>query len=147
MKKKISRITPVINNSEGQTVLLPDGDPEPTDYELHRQVRQVNLTYTVRLLTRSTKEMGNLIKACYDFLERNHYLEDIPRDPLTPAAGVVRYPLEIVDDFAVVTAPSRANVREAVGSWLIEGVLLETGDIVESAPTLDTIDVTTQQLP
>lgn len=140
-------LLPIVNNNAPPTVSLPEGDPEPTDYEVRDHVRQVNMTWEVRLLTKSKKQMLNLIQACYGFTQRNEYLTDVPRDPLTPAAGVVRYPLQIVEDFVASDSSSRANVREAVGSWLIEGVLLEDGDIVESAPTIDTTVVTIQQLP
>jgi hypothetical protein len=140
-------LLPIVNNNAEPAITLPVGDPEPTDFEARDQIRQVNMTYEVRLLSSSKKEMLNLIQACYGFHQRNEYLTDVLRDPLTPAAGVVRYPLRIVGDFAASDVQSRANVREAVGSWLIEGVLLENGDIVESAPTLDTVVVRTQQLP
>lgn len=140
-------LLPIVNNNAEPIVTLPVGDPEPTDFEARDQVRQVNMTYEIRLLTDSKKQMLNLTQACYGFHQRNEYLTDVPRDPLTPGAGVVRYPLQIVSDFVAADARSRANVREAVGSWLIEGVLLENGDIVESAPTLDSVDVTIQQLP
>ena len=140
-------LLPIVNNNAEPTVTLPAGSSTPTDFEARDHVRQVNLTYEIRLLTDSKKQMMNLIQAMVGFHQRNEYLTDVPRDPLTPGAGVVRYPLQIVSDFVAADIQSRSNVREAVGSWLIEGVLLENGDIVESAPTLDSVDVTIQQIP
>lgn len=140
-------LLPIQNNNDEPLVLLPAGSATPTDFERRDQVRQVNLTYEIRLLTDSKKQMMNLIQAMYGFQQRNEYLTDVPRDPLTPAAGVVRYPLQIVGDFVASDVQSRANVREAVGSWLIEGVILENGDVIESAPTIDTATVTTTTLP
>jgi IPT/TIG domain len=140
-------LLPVVNNNEAPLALLPDGDPDPTDFERRDQVRQVNLAFDVRLVTKSEKQLWNLIQAAVAFTQRNEYLADVPRDPFDSGAGVVRYPLSIVDDFAVAGVQSRANVREAVGSWLIEGVLLENGDLIEAAPTVDEFVLTTRQLP
>lgn len=137
----------IVPFGERTLVTLPAGSAQPTDFERYDNARAVDLEWDVRLLSKSKKQILNLIQAAVGFTQRNEYLEDIPRDPLTPGSGVVRYPLRIVEEFSAIDSPSRANVREAVGSWLIEGVLLETGDLVEAAPTVDTTVVTTEQIP
>ena len=136
----------IINYNDRGLTLLPDGSPTPTDYERRDQVVPVSLDFDVRLLAANKVELLNMIHVAVNFLQRNHFL-DVPRDILLPAAGTVSYPLLSTAEFLVDERPSRANVREAVASWRVEGVLLEDGDLVEAAKTIDTSAVTTEQIP
>lgn len=122
------------------------GDPA-SDYTKHHPPRAVSLEFEVRLQSASNVELLNLIQHATMFVHRTGLLEGIPRDPLIPGAGTVDYPLVLVEDFAVVSRPSRANVRESVGRWRVEGVLLEAGDLLEAAPTIDVAELTSEQIP
>lgn len=136
----------VINYNDRPQVLLPAGSATPTDYERYDQVVPVSVDFDVRIQAKADVELFNLIQVATNFLQRNHLL-DVPRDILLPAAGTVSYPLLSTAEFFADDRPSRANVREAVASWRIEGVLLEDGDLVEAAKTIDQSVVTTEQIP
>ena len=118
----------------------------PDDYQRRERPHPTSLLFEVRLISASKEEITNLLQHCVGFLQRNRLLS-VNRDPLNPAAGVVPYPLLPVEEFRYEARPSRANVLEAVASWRVEGVLLENGDLVEAAPTIDTTPLTTEQMP
>jgi hypothetical protein len=136
----------VCNYNEATLELLPTGDPAPTDFRRYDQVRSVDLEFDLRVLSTRKSELSNLIQHLVGFTQRNEFIY-VDKDPLLPSAGTVRYPLLIVQDFRVEDRPSRSNVREAVASWRIEGVILENGDVVEESKTVDTSVVTTEQIP
>lgn len=136
----------VVSYNEATLELLPAGSSTPTDYKRYDQLLAVNLDYDVRILSNLKAELLNLIQHTMAFQQRNHRLE-VLRNPLNAADGVVRYPVTWLDEFVVTDRPTRADVREAVASWRVEGVLVENADIVEAAKTVDSIELTTQQIP
>lgn len=135
----------IVNYNASTLVRTPAGST-PTDYERRRKVFAVNLEYDVRLLTNSKAELLNLLQTMIAFQQRNETFE-VLRDPLSAPAGVVTYPLQWISPFDIADRSSRADVREAVASWRVEGVLLESGDILEAAKTVDTVEVTSEQIP
>lgn len=122
-------------------VLEFQGAPTPTSFTRHDRVRSLDLDFEVRLMSASKFELLNLIQHAVNFVWRTGVLDSVPKDPLLPGAGSVDYPLRIVEEFSAVDRPSRANVREAVGRWRIEGALLGTNDLIESAPVIDVTDL------
>lgn len=134
-----------VNYNDTTLVRTPAG-ATPTDYERRRKVAAIHMEYDVRVLTNSKAELLNLLQELIAFQQRNEYLE-VLRDPLNDLGGMVRYPLQWTVPFAIADRASRADVREAVASWRVEGVLLESGDILEAAKTVDTSVVITEQIP
>lgn len=118
----------------------------PDTYERHERPHPTDLLFEVRLISASKEEITNLLQQCVGFLQRNRLLS-VNRDPLNSGAGVVTYPLLLAEEFRYEARGSRANVLEVVASWRVEGVLLENGDLVEAAPTIDTTPLTTEQIP
>ncbi len=136
----------VINYNDLTLVTLPAGSSTPTDYERYDDVDAYGLNFDIRLKSELKMELLNMVQQAVSFMKRNRIIT-VPRDPLTPASGLVEYPLKFVSPFVVDDQPSRTNVREAVASWQIEGVLLESGDLVEAAKTVDTTPLITEQIP
>lgn len=134
-----------VNYNDTTLVRTPAG-ATPTDYERRRKVASVHLEYDVRILSEYKAELMNILQEAIAFQQRNEYLE-VLRDPLNASEGVVRYPLQWTVPFSIPDRSSRANVREAVASWRVEGVLVESGDILEAAKTVDTSVVITEQIP
>lgn len=124
-------------------ILTINGSPTPTDFTKHNRAKAVDLEFEVRLMSSSKKELLNLLHHAVMFVHRNGLLDGIPIDPSSPGLGTVEYGLMIVDEFSAADRPSRANVREASGTWRVEGVLLESGDLIEAAPVIDTTDLQT----
>ncbi len=121
------------------------GSPNPTAYKKYDQHRAVTLEFDVRILSKAKSELLNLVHQAMAFQMGNEMLE-VLRDPLNPGAGSVHYPLMVVGEFVAADRPSRANLREAVGRWSVEGVLIEDGDLVEDYPTVDVTTLTTEAL-
>jgi len=135
----------ICNYNAATLELLPTGDPAPTDFKRYDQAVARDMEFDVRVLSTRKSELMNLIQHLIGFTQRNEFV-NVDKDPLTPSAGSVRYPLLIVQDFRVEDRPSRSNVREAVASWRIEGVIVETGDVIEASKTIDSTAVTTEQI-
>lgn len=121
------------------------GDPA-TSYASYDRPLSVDLEFEVHLLSASKIELLNLIHHAVIFMHRNGLLDSVPKDPSSPGAGSVEYGLMIVEDFAAADRPSRANVRESIGRWRIEGVLLESGDLLEQGPTIDVTELASEQI-
>ncbi len=140
-------LTPHRVTSYNERTQTLSGGPPPTDFTVHDRPLAVSLDFEVHLQSRSKIELLNLLHHAVVFVHRTGRLDSVPIDPSNPGAGSVEYPLMIVDDFSAVDRPSRSNVREAVGRWRIEGVLLESGDLLTQGPTIDIPELTTVQIP
>jgi hypothetical protein len=136
----------IVNYNDPTFQTLPAGSATPTDYKRYDQLTAVSLDYDVRILSGLKGELMNLIQHAVAFMQRNHHIS-VLRNPLNAADGVVRYPLTWLAKFVVTDRPTRADVREAVASWRVEGVLLESADIVEAAKTVDSVELTSEQIP
>lgn len=134
----------VVNYDDTETLT---GTPDPTDFTQHHLPLSVDVEFDVRLMSASKVEMLNLLHEANMFIHRRGKLDEVPVDPSNPGAGTVDYGLVAVSDFDAVDRPSRANVREALGRWKIEGVLLETGDLLASGPTIDVTELVTEAIP
>lgn len=123
------------------------GSPDPTSFTTHQPPLAVDLEFEVHLQSGSRIELLNLIHHAVIFVHRNGLLDSVPKEPSNPGAGSVEYGLMIVDDFAAADRSSRSNVHESIGRWRIEGVLLESGDLLEQGPTIDVTELATEQIP
>jgi hypothetical protein len=121
------------------------GDP-PVSFTKEHGPMPVDLEFDVRLMSASKLEMINLVHHATMFVHRSGLLDGVLCNPLSPGDGTVDYPLVLVDEFRATDSPSRANVRESVGRWRIEGVLLSTDDLLESAPVIDVTELQTEAI-
>jgi hypothetical protein len=132
----------IVNYNDPVRIFTPAGST-PTLVEAFDQVRAVTLEFEVLLMSEHKIELLNLIHHATAFTQRNEYV-DVPIDPLNPAAGTVRYPLLVEEEFAASDPLSRSNVREARGSLALEGVLMSNGDKIVSEPTVASSVLTTE---
>lgn len=135
----------VIPEHGGTLRTLPEGDPEPTDFELYERPIPVNLLFEVDLQAVHEDQFYGLIRELTLFPERLPLLP-VARDPNDAGAGTIDYPIDRITGFATLGVRTRSNVLRAVATWRVEGVFIHSGDLRDAAPTVDTTGLTTSQI-
>jgi len=100
----------------------------------------VDVGFTLTGTTEGKVANLNLAGLVGRFFNRMKYVE-LVKDPALPAAGVVRYPLRVVDPIRVTTViPNDSNVHGFSTSFAVEGVELDEGSVLEVWPeVLETV--------
>ncbi len=92
-------------------------------YNRRRVPKTVRLSFTVGGVSNSLVELLNLLAATTECFHRTKYLS-LDREPDNPAAGAVRYPLQVPFEqaFQVTRRPNKDNVGTFSGVVVVEGV-------------------------
>lgn len=106
----------------------------------------VNIGFTIIGVADHTTELLNLMAATTLFFHRNKFLE-MDRDPADPAAGSVRYEMDLTPDgdLRVTSQPNESNVRSFSGSFVVRGFDIEgiagfpDDDVAERASPADQV--------
>jgi hypothetical protein len=105
---------------------LPEAPAGPGAFTRRRVPYTVDLGFTLVGTSDHTVELLNLMAATELFFHRNKCLE-LDRDPANPAAGRVRYELDLTPggDLKVSSQPNESNVRSFSGAFVVRGFDLE----------------------